>query len=166
MTAMVILLRAMERAGVDKLVFSSSAATFGAVDVEIVDESTPVAPQSPYGETKLIGEWLLADQARATGLAHTSLRYFNVVGSGSDDLFDASPHNLFPLVFDMLVRGATPASTATTTRRRTAPVCATTFTSPTWRWPTSRRRSGWRPADRWSPCTTWAAVRARRCARS
>ncbi|BBY86337.1 UDP-glucose 4-epimerase GalE [Mycolicibacterium tokaiense] len=107
-TAMVILLRAMERAGVDKLVFSSSAATFGAVDVEIVDESTPVAPQSPYGETKLIGEWLLADQARATGLAHTSLRYFNVVGSGSDDLFDASPHNLFPLVFDMLVRGATP----------------------------------------------------------
>ena len=107
-TAMVILLRAMERAGVDKLVFSSSAATFGAVDVELVDESTPTAPQSPYGETKLIGEWLLADQARATGLAHTSLRYFNVVGSGSDDLFDASPHNLFPLVFDMLVRGATP----------------------------------------------------------
>lgn len=107
-TAMVILLRAMEQSGVDKIVFSSSAATFGAVDVEIVDETTATSPQSPYGETKLIGEWLLADQARATGLHHTSLRYFNVVGSGFDDLFDASPHNLFPLVFDMLYRGATP----------------------------------------------------------
>ena len=41
------------------------------------------APESPYGESKLIGEWLLRDQARATGLKHTSLRYFNVVGSGS-----------------------------------------------------------------------------------
>lgn len=107
-SAMVILLQAMQQAGIDKIVFSSSAATFGAVDVEIVDESTPTAPQSPYGETKLIGEWLLRDLSTATGLKHTSLRYFNVVGSGSDTLFDASPHNLFPLVFDMLVRGATP----------------------------------------------------------
>lgn len=107
-SAMVILLQAMEHAGIDKIVFSSSAATFGAVDVEIVDEATATAPQSPYGETKLIGEWLLRDLGVATGLKHTSLRYFNVVGSGSDELFDASPHNLFPLVFDMLYRGDTP----------------------------------------------------------
>jgi UDP-glucose 4-epimerase len=107
-SAMVTLLKAMEHADVDKIVFSSSAATFGAVDVEIVDETTPTAPQSPYGETKLIGEWLLRDIGVATGLKHTSLRYFNVVGSGSQELFDASPHNLFPLVFDMLYRGDTP----------------------------------------------------------
>ena len=107
-SAMVILLQAMEHAAIDKIVFSSSAATFGAVDVEIVDENTATAPQSPYGETKLIGEWLLRDLGVATGLKHTSLRYFNVVGSGSDELFDASPHNLFPLVFDMLYRGDTP----------------------------------------------------------
>ncbi len=39
---------------------------------------------------------------------HTSLRYFNVVGSGDPTLYDTSPHNLFPLVFDALVEGRTP----------------------------------------------------------
>jgi UDP-glucose 4-epimerase len=107
-STMVILLKAMEHAGVDKLVFSSSAATYGTPDVDIVTEQTPTAPESPYGETKLVGEWMIRDAARASGLRHTSLRYFNVVGSGSDELFDVSPHNLFPLVFDMLVRGDTP----------------------------------------------------------
>ena len=63
--------------------FSSSAATFGTPDVDLVTEETPTHPESPYGESKLIGEWVLRDQARATGLRHTSLRYFNVVGSGT-----------------------------------------------------------------------------------
>ncbi|MCB0949699.1 MAG: UDP-glucose 4-epimerase GalE [Mycobacterium sp.] len=108
-TTTINLLQAMELAGVDRIVFSSSAATFGTPDVDIVDETTPTAPQSPYGETKLIGEWLLRDAERATGLRQTSLRYFNVVGSGSERLFDTSPHNLFPKVFDMLYRGATPS---------------------------------------------------------
>ncbi|WP_299556529.1 UDP-glucose 4-epimerase GalE [uncultured Mycolicibacterium sp.] len=107
-TAMVTLLEAMGGAGVDRMVFSSSAATYGTPDVDLVTEDTPTRPESPYGESKLIGEWLLADVGRATGLRHTSLRYFNVVGSGSPELFDASPHNLFPLVFDMLYRGETP----------------------------------------------------------
>lgn len=107
-SAMVTLLKAMEATGVDKMVFSSSAATFGTPDVDIVTENTPTRPESPYGETKLIGEWLLRDAGRASGLRHTSLRYFNVVGSGSDELFDASPHNLFPLVFNALFRGETP----------------------------------------------------------
>lgn len=107
-SAMVSLLDAMADADVGKLVFSSSAATFGTPDVEVVDESTATRPESPYGESKLIGEWLLRDVARATGLAHTSLRYFNVVGSGFDDIYDVSPHNLFPKVFDLLYRGQTP----------------------------------------------------------
>jgi UDP-glucose 4-epimerase len=107
-SAMVTLLKAMETAGVDKLVFSSSAATFGTPDVDLVTEDTATRPESPYGETKLIGEWILNDVGRASGLRHTSLRYFNVVGSGSPELFDVSPHNLFPLVFDMLYRGETP----------------------------------------------------------
>ena len=68
----------------------------------------PTPPESPYGESKLIGEWLLADQARAAGLRHTSLRYFNVVGSATPDLYDTSPHNLFPLVLDALAAGRTP----------------------------------------------------------
>jgi UDP-glucose 4-epimerase len=107
-TGTVRLLQAMQEAGVDKLVFSSSAATFGTPEDEIVTESSATRPESPYGESKLIGEWLLRDQATATGLAHTSLRYFNVVGSGSDSIYDSSPHNLFPLVIEALLDGRTP----------------------------------------------------------
>ncbi|BBZ02423.1 UDP-glucose 4-epimerase GalE [Mycolicibacterium chitae] len=108
-SAMVTLLDAVTEAGIDKFVFSSSAATYGTPDTDLVDETTPTAPESPYGESKLIGEWLLRDTAvAAPGFRHTSLRYFNVVGSGRDELFDVSPFNLFPKVFDMLHRGQTP----------------------------------------------------------
>jgi len=107
-TGTATLLAAMEATGVDRIVFSSSAAVYGTPDVDLVTEETPQHPESPYGESKLIGEWLLADQARATGLRHTSLRYFNVVGSGTTQVFDPSPHNLFPLVFDALIEGRTP----------------------------------------------------------
>ncbi|MEO5652385.1 MAG: UDP-glucose 4-epimerase GalE [Marmoricola sp.] len=107
-TGTINLLEAMARTGVDKIVFSSSAATFGTPDVETVTEQTATNPESPYGESKLIGEWLIRDQAVATGLMHTSLRYFNVVGSGADDLYDTSPHNLFPIVFEMLLAQGTP----------------------------------------------------------
>lgn len=107
-TGTVSLLQAMQDQGVDKIVFSSSAATYGTPDEDVVTEQTPLAPESPYGESKLIGEWLLADMGRATGMTHTSLRYFNVVGSGHDDIYDTSPHNLFPLVFEALLDGRTP----------------------------------------------------------
>lgn len=103
-----VLLEEMVAARVTNLVFSSSAATFGTPDVDLVTEQTPTSPESPYGESKLIGEWLIADVARAHELHHTSLRYFNVVGSGSPELYDTSPHNLFPLVFDALAHGRTP----------------------------------------------------------
>ena len=107
-TGTVSLLEAMAQSGVEHMVFSSSAATFGTPHVDLVTEDTPTAPESPYGESKLIGEWVLRDQAVATGLRHTSLRYFNVVGSGSVDLYDTSPHNLFPVVFEALLAGRTP----------------------------------------------------------
>ena len=105
-TATANLLRAMEGAGVEAIVFSSSAAVYGTPSVDLVDESTATNPQSPYGETKLIGEWLIADQARVAGLRHTALRYFNVVGS--DGAPDTSPYNLFPLVFRALTAGGVP----------------------------------------------------------
>ncbi|MGD7789579.1 UDP-glucose 4-epimerase GalE [Propionibacteriaceae bacterium Y1700] len=107
-TGTVSVLQAMESAGVSRIVFSSSAAVYGTPDVDLVTEDTPKTPESPYGESKLIGEWLLADQAKATTLAHTSLRYFNVVGSGRPELYDTSPHNLFPMVFEALLEGRTP----------------------------------------------------------
>lgn len=107
-TGTALLLGAMATAGVARMVFSSSAAVYGTPTVDVVTESTPTNPQSPYGESKLIGEWLLRDLAVSNGLRHTSLRYFNVVGSGTDDVFDVSPHNLFPLIFDALANGRTP----------------------------------------------------------
>ena len=107
-TGTATVLAAMDGAGVDRMVFSSSAAVYGTPDVDLVTEATETRPESPYGESKLIGEWLLADQERAAGLRHTSLRYFNVVGSGTSEVFDPSPHNLFPLVFDALLDGRTP----------------------------------------------------------
>src|SRR5664279_1004831 len=54
-TGTVSLLEAMQEADVNSIVFSSSAATYGTPDVDIVTEATPTAPESPYGETKLIG---------------------------------------------------------------------------------------------------------------
>jgi UDP-glucose 4-epimerase len=105
---MVALLDAMVGAGVDRLVYSSSSSVYGTPAADHVVEDTPLAPESPYGETKLIGEWLSAAAEVAHGLRHTSLRYFNVVGSGSDDLYDSSPHNLFPLVFRAIDAGEAP----------------------------------------------------------
>jgi UDP-glucose 4-epimerase len=112
-SGMITLLEAMAAYEVDKIVFSSSAAVYGTPETSVVTEESPTRPESPYGESKLVGEWLLRDQARATAdtgapLRHTSLRYFNVVGSGYPDLYDTSPHNLFPLVFEALVAGKTP----------------------------------------------------------
>ncbi|WP_184238136.1 UDP-glucose 4-epimerase GalE [Conyzicola lurida] len=107
-TGTAVLLAAMAEKGVDRIVFSSSAAVYGTPPTELVTEDTPKSPQSPYGESKLVGEWLLRDQGVAVGLRHTSLRYFNVVGSGTPELYDTSPHNLFPLVFRALGDGKTP----------------------------------------------------------
>jgi UDP-glucose 4-epimerase len=107
-TGMATLLAAMQQKGVDRIVFSSSAAVYGTPPTEIVTEATPKAPESPYGESKLIGEWLLRDLNIAEGFRYTALRYFNVVGSGDPALYDTSPHNLFPLVFEALVAGKTP----------------------------------------------------------
>ena len=107
-TATQTLLAEMAAADVTSIVFSSSAAVYGTPSVDLVTEATAKAPESPYGESKLIGEWLLRDQGIAVGLKHTSLRYFNVVGSGFPELFDTSPHNLFPLIFEALISGRTP----------------------------------------------------------
>ena len=84
-TGMARVLEAAGQVGVRNVVFSSSAATYGTPTTEIVTEESPTHPESPYGETKLIGEWLLADVARSDpDFRHVSLRYFNVAGSAAD----------------------------------------------------------------------------------
>ena len=98
-TAMMSLLQAMESQEVGKIVFSSSSSVYGNAASGLVTEHDPFNPTSPYGESKVIGEWLLRNQGVASGLVHTSLRYFNVVGSGDPTLPDMSPYNLFSMVF-------------------------------------------------------------------
>ena len=89
--------------------FSSSAAVYGTPDVDLVTEETPKHPESPYGESKLIGEWLLADQGRRDRPApHVACATSTSSARAPPDVYDASPHNLFPLVFDALLEGRTP----------------------------------------------------------
>jgi len=94
--------------GVDRVLFSSSAAVFGNPPVDFVTEETPVAPMSPYGETKLVGEWMLRDVAAATGMRWAALRYFNVAGAGAPELADRSVNNLVPMTFQALTEGRNP----------------------------------------------------------
>ncbi|MFI7504101.1 UDP-glucose 4-epimerase GalE [Streptomyces sp. NPDC049687] len=103
-----VLLEAVTAAGVPSFVFSSSAAVYGMPDVDLVTEDTPCLPMSPYGETKLAGEWLVRATNRATGLSTASLRYFNVAGAASPELADTGVFNLVPMVFEKLTENAPP----------------------------------------------------------
>ncbi|MGW1619726.1 UDP-glucose 4-epimerase GalE [Streptomyces sp. NPDC002172] len=103
-----VLLQAVTEARVPSFVFSSSAAVYGMPDVDLVTEETPCVPMSPYGETKLAGEWLVRATGRATGLSTASLRYFNVAGAARPELADVGVYNLVPMVFEKLTEHAAP----------------------------------------------------------
>lgn len=75
------LISACVRAGVDRFVFSSTAAVYGMPDRMPIDEETSTAPITPYGASKLMTEWMLRDAAAAHGLRPVVLRYFNVAGA-------------------------------------------------------------------------------------
>ncbi len=77
------LLDAMREHDVDKIVFSSTAATYGEPEYIPIDESHPQNPINPYGKTKLAIEHMMADYDRAYGLRSVRLRYFNVAGADS-----------------------------------------------------------------------------------
>ncbi|MEU7471678.1 UDP-glucose 4-epimerase GalE [Streptomyces sp. NPDC044984] len=103
-----VLLEAVTSAGVRSFVLSSSAAVYGMPDVDLVTEETPCAPMSPYGETKLAGEWLVRATGAAAGLSTACLRYFNVAGAARPDLADTGVFNLVPMVFEKLTENAPP----------------------------------------------------------
>ncbi|MET9117532.1 UDP-glucose 4-epimerase GalE [Streptomyces longwoodensis] len=103
-----VLLDAAVEAGVDRFLFSSSAAVYGMPDVDLVTEETPCAPINPYGETKLAGEWLVSAVGARHGLATASLRYFNVAGAATPELGDDGVFNLVPMVFERLEAGEAP----------------------------------------------------------
>lgn len=102
------LLLAMRGAGVKNFVFSSSAASYGVPDVDLVSENEACSPINPYGQTKLIGEWMAANAAASWGLRHVNLRYFNVAGAGWDDLADTEVLNLIPIVFEAIGKNEKP----------------------------------------------------------
>jgi len=75
------LMDAAARAGVARMIFSSTAAVYGAPGTVIVDENAPLKPISPYGASKMMSERIIADAAEAGGPAYVILRYFNVAGA-------------------------------------------------------------------------------------
>ncbi|MFJ8296859.1 UDP-glucose 4-epimerase GalE [Streptomyces sp. NPDC094447] len=103
-----VLLEAVAAAGVRNFLFSSSAAVYGMPDVDLVTEETPCLPLSPYGETKLAGEWLVRAAGAAHGISTACLRYFNVAGAATPELADTGVFNLVPMVFERLDAGEAP----------------------------------------------------------
>ncbi|MDB5527235.1 MAG: galE [Devosia sp.] len=75
------LLEAAVKAGVKHFIFSSTAAVYGMTGLAPVVEETPLNPMSPYGRSKLMTEWMLADVAAAHDITYGVLRYFNVAGA-------------------------------------------------------------------------------------
>ena len=98
------LLNAMRAAGVSRMLFSSTCATYGLSDRVPMAEDTPLAPVSPYGRTKLAVEWMIRDFAQAYGLGFTVLRYFNAAGadpSGEYGEYHTPETHLIPLVLQV-----------------------------------------------------------------
>ncbi len=96
------LLAAMRTAGVRRLVFSSTAATYGEPDTVPIPETAPTAPTSPYGASKLAVDHMIGGECAAHGLAAVSLRYFNVAGAyGGLGERHAPESHLIPLVLQV-----------------------------------------------------------------
>ena len=98
------LLECMRAAGVRRMVFSSSCAVYGVPDALPLVEDLPKRPINPYGNTKLVVEWMLEHSATAWGLGAVPLRYFNAAGAAADGSLgeDHSPEvHLIPLVLQV-----------------------------------------------------------------
>jgi len=104
-TGLANVLTAMQQSGVDRFVFSSSAATYGMPDVDVVSEDLRCEPINPYGETKLVGEWLVRAATRSSDLRAVSLRYFNVAGTARPELADTVVANLVPILLQRVAEG-------------------------------------------------------------
>ena len=93
------LLDAMQKTGVPRLVFSSTAAVYGEPKEVPIPEDAPTLPTNPYGGSKLAADQLIGFYTSAHGLSATSLRYFNVAGASGDLGEDHEPEtHLIPLV--------------------------------------------------------------------
>jgi UDP-glucose 4-epimerase len=94
----------MVKAGVKKLVFSSSCATYGFSNVSFIEENHPQNPINPYGASKLMAERIIADFGEAYGIACVVFRYFNAAGAdpeGDIGEWHNPETHLIPLVLDV-----------------------------------------------------------------
>lgn len=101
---MISLLETMEKYGVNKLIFSSTAAVYGDVKETPISETVPTNPASPYGESKRMMEQIIHWCDQAYGIKYVSLRYFNVAGADSETLIgeDHNPEShLIPIVLQV-----------------------------------------------------------------
>ncbi|MGJ7910749.1 UDP-glucose 4-epimerase GalE [Neobacillus sp. LXY-1] len=100
------LLRVMNRFKVRNFIFSSTAATYGIPDADLIDETTPTRPINPYGHSKLMVEQILSDFSKAYGLQYVVLRYFNAAGAHDSALIGESHDpetHLIPIVLQQLL---------------------------------------------------------------
>ena len=151
-------LDAMGIAGVRKVLFSSTAATYGFHGKMPLCENSPQTPETPYGTTKLTAEWLIKDYARAYGLGYTLLRYFNASGADPEGDFGEDRRHeshLIPLIFQVAV-GRRPKILIYGSDNPTRDGTCVAITSTLQTWP--RRTSGLsRPSSRaWDAHTTLA----------
>ena len=101
---MQILLEAMVKHGIDKIVFSSTAATYGEPEKVPIEENDRTQPTNPYGESKLIMERMMKWVSRANGVRFVSLRYFNAAGALEDGSIGEDHHpetHLIPLILQV-----------------------------------------------------------------
>jgi UDP-glucose 4-epimerase len=107
--ATVSILEIAKKANVKSFIFCSSAAVYGSPNTkELIKESDPTNPMSPYGETKLLAENSVESYLSETGANGSSFRFFNVIGSTSFELADNSKGNLVPIVINKLKNGERP----------------------------------------------------------
>ena len=101
---MQILLEAMTECGVDKIIFSSSAAVYGEPEKIPIDERDATVPVNPYGDSKLIMEMMIRRVSAAQGVRYVSLRYFNASGASLDGSIGEDHHpesHLIPLILQV-----------------------------------------------------------------
>jgi len=100
------LLRVMMKFKVKNFIFSSTAATYGIPDVELIDETSKTAPINPYGQSKLMVEQMLSDFSTSYGLNYVVLRYFNAAGAHESaaigESHDPETH-LIPIILQQLL---------------------------------------------------------------
>ena len=163
----VALLDALRRHQVPRLVFSSTAATYGEPEGSPITEDAPTRPTNTYGATKLAVDLAIGNYTAASGgaLGAVSLRYFNVAGAAAARRHRRSASGTPSRPTSSPSSSRSPSgsatrsrSTATTGPPPTAPACATTSTSTTSPRPTCWPCGARRAPRAGTPCTTWATA--------